>query len=296
MAQKKGLGKGYSAVLSGRKPQKKADVHIAAAKDAREKLEEISVDNLDVNPRQARRIFNDEGLKGLADSIKQSGILQPLVATKKGPGQYILIAGERRLRAARLAGLKKVPVRLIDNPDEQNLAILGLVENLQREDLDPLEEAEAYKMLSDQFDFTQERIGQAVSKSRPYVANTLRLLDLPEKVLDMIRDGAITAGHARAVLRIEGDAQREAFARKIAADGLSVREAENLAVAMTKKKAAKNSALKKAKHPFGHLADDLRVQLGTKVEMAGSGQKGRIVIHYFSENDLTRIYDLLKTD
>jgi len=217
------------------------------------------------------------------------------VATRKKAGNFVLVAGERRLRAAKIAGLKKVPVRVVQMKSGQSLAVLGLVENLQREDLDPLEEAEAFNVLSDKFKLTQQQIAKTVAKSRPYVANAVRLLDLPEKVLDLIRQGKISAGHGRAILRLIEPGERIAMANRIVAKSLSVRDTEKLVEKAVSLDKEKRRSPNKKDNPHKWIADELRGRFGTKVEFQGKTTKGRIVIHYFSEEDLTRIVDILKT-
>lgn len=292
MATKRGLGKGLDALLGARPSGSKGQIKKNAPKG--EVLFSIPVEAIEPNPHQARSHFEETSLEELARSIGETGILQPLVAIKSAPGKYILIAGERRLRAAKIAGLKKIPLRIIDAPNENSLAILGLIENLHREDLDAIEEAEAFARLSERFKMTQEKISKTVGKSRPYIANAVRLLDLPDKVLDMIRDGELSAGHGRAILRLSETSERISLAERILARKLSVREAERLAGKMVADREESQRPGKKVDHPFSWIADDLKQQLGTKVEFAGRKEKGRLVIHYFSEEDLTRIIDLIK--
>lgn len=292
MATKRGLGKGLDALI-GTKPSKSKNRSTGDAPKG-EVLLSVPVDAIETNPHQARKNFEETSLEELSRSILQSGMLQPVVATKATPGKYTLIAGERRLRAAKKAGLKKVPVRIVKAPDENSLAVLGLIENLHREDLDAIEEAEAFSKLAERFKMTQEKISKAVGKSRPYIANTLRLLDLPDKVLDMIRDGELTAGHGRAILRLSETAERITLAKRVIAKKLSVRETERLAEKLVSEKENTKITGQKGTHPFDWIADELKNQLGTKVEFAGQKEKGRLVIHYFSEEDLTRIIDLIK--
>jgi ParB family chromosome partitioning protein len=296
MAKKRGLGKGLDALI-GKKSEEAAPKDApkaAGGKAPDEVILQAPIKNIEANPKQARKIFEETALADLAESIRQSGILQPLVVTRKAPGTFNLIAGERRLRAARLAGLTKVPVRIVEADDDKAVAVLGLVENLQREDLDALEEAEAFRMLAEEFGLKQEEISKAVAKSRPYVANSIRLLDLPDRVLEQIRRGALTAGHGRAILRLPEVGARVSMAKTIVAKKLSVREAENLAERLLAKKEAGRKEPPSKKHPHGWLADELKQRLGTKVDLAGKADQGRIVIHYYSEEDLTRIVEILK--
>lgn len=294
MSAKRGLGKGLEALIGQKMP---TPAKTASTKESPsvEAIEMVSLDNLQANPRQARKTFEETSLMELADSIKSSGLLQPLVATRSGAGRFVLVAGERRLRAARLAGLKKVPVRVLPAVDEKTGALLGLVENLQREDLDAVEEAEAFKLLADQFDLTQEKIAKTLAKSRPYVANAMRLLDLPRQVLDLVRGGTLSAGHGRAILRLPDQAARIGLAKTVLARNLSVRETERLADRLGAQDESKDKRSGSRAHPHGWLADELRQRLGTKVELQGQQNKGRIVIHYYSEEDLTRIVEMMKT-
>ncbi len=297
MPLKKGLGKGLDAIIGSNKSVKKEKPVKIKEKDDFQgsPLGEIAIENISINPHQARKTFDQAALEELAESISVSGILQPLVATRKKAGNFVLVAGERRLRAAKIAGLKKVPVRVVQMKSGQSLAVLGLVENLQREDLDPLEEAEAFNVLSDKFKLTQQQIAKTVAKSRPYVANAVRLLDLPEKVLDLIRQGKISAGHGRAILRLIEPGERIAMANRIVAKSLSVRDTEKLVEKAVSLDKEKRRSPNKKDNPHKWIADELRGRFGTKVEFQGKTTKGRIVIHYFSEEDLTRIVDILKT-
>lgn len=256
----------------------------------------IPVEIIEPNPFQARKNFDEVAIAELASSIRENGILQPLVVMKDKSGGYCLIAGERRLRAAKEAGLKQVPAHLVKPKDDKTAAILGLVENLQREDLDPIEEAKGFALLGEKFGLTQEATANSVSKSRPYVANAMRLLELPPEVVDLIRDGLLSAGHGRAVLRLPTRGERVRFAQLLVDKKMSVREAEAMAQKLLGENEAGPGAGKKTKkHPHQWISDDLKVRFGTKVDLAGGSEKGRIIIHYFSESDLTRIIDILKS-
>jgi len=292
---RKGLGKGFGALVD---PNRGRELAAPAVKSELSAGDSFScpIDKIAPNPHQPRTRFDQEALAALALSVKRDGILQPLAVRRDGKqgDHYELIAGERRLRAAKKAGLSEVPSILIET-DEEGLSLLALVENLMREDLNVLDEAEAYQELIDSFDLTQQQIAERVGRSREHVANTLRLLKLPEMVRAYIAGGELSAGHGRAILALDDDVERIALAQEVLARQLSVRETE----ALVKKTARALKQLKAHKpprhkeHPYGHLADTLRERLGTKVSLKGGKQKGTVEIHYFSEEELTRIIDLL---
>lgn len=293
--KRKGLGKGFGALVD---PNRGRDLAAPAVKTepAAGDVFVCPINKIAPNPHQPRSRFDQAALGALAQSIKRDGILQPLAVRcdRKQSGHYELIAGERRLRAAKKAGVSEVPCILIET-DEEGLGLLALVENLMREDLNVLDEAEAYQELIDSFDLTQQQIAERVGRSREHVANTLRLLKLPEMVRAYIAGGKLSAGHGRAILVLDDDVERIALSQEVLARNLSVRETE----ALVKKTARALKQLKSLKpprrkeHPYGHLADTLREHLGTKVSLKGGKQKGTVEIHYFSEEELTRIIDLL---
>jgi len=288
--KKKALGRGLGVLVDSSHAREKT------GRGPAEGVQNLSPEIIVPNPRQPRQHFDETALTALAASIKRDGIIQPL-AVRRDPeqaGRYELIAGERRLRAAKLAGLPLVPCLVLDT-DEIGLSLLSLVENLLREDLNVLDEAEAYQRLVEEFDLTQEEIAARVGRSRPHVTNTLRLLSLPELVRAYLTAGELTAGHGRALLALDRPEEQLALAREIRERGLSVRETENLvrrAAAFLARK-AKAARRPEKTHPYAHLADDLRNRLGTKVQLAGGQKRGRIEIHYFSEEELTRLIDLL---
>jgi len=292
MADKRpALGRGFTALVdpSRKRPETEPPPKVGPFM--------CPIERIVPNRFQPRQRFEEESLRILAASIARDGILQPLAVRRQAADsdKYELIAGERRLRAAKIAGIKEVPCVLIET-DEEGLGALSLVENLMREDLNPLDEAEAYQQLIDNFDLTQERIAERVGRSRPHVANTLRLLDLPELVRAYLATGEITAGHGRAILALEDAEDRIALAQEVLARQLSVRQTELLAQktgqALKRMKSGGSPKSKKA-HPYGHLADDLRVRLGTKVELSGGKTRGKIELHYFSEEELTRLVEIL---
>ena len=276
--KKRGLGRGLDAL-------------IGAAEPARD----LAIDLLKPNRRQPRRRFEDADLQSLADSIRQQGIIQPIVVTPDGRGTYTIVAGERRWRASRLAGLAKVPVAILEAVDDRRLLELALVENLQRSDLNPIEEAEAYATLQKDFGLSHETVAERVGKSRPTITNALRLLRLPEAVLDLLREGKLAAGQARPLLGLETEEQQSALAARAVEEGLSARELEELVSGGTNAaKAAKPKTKKKpAEVHAAAAAEKLTLRLQTKVDIARRGRGGVIRIHYHSEEELMRLYDLL---
>jgi ParB family chromosome partitioning protein len=274
-----GLGRGLAALI----PQR--------AQPANGPLE-IALDRIVGNPQQPRVRMDDAALATLAASIREHGVIQPVLVTETIDG-YQLVAGERRVRAARMAGLERIPavVRQLADRDQLELA---LVENLQREDLDPIEAARAYRQLIDDYAFTQEDLAARVGRARSTVANTLRLLDLHPAVQAAVADGRLTEGHARAIGGLETDAQPRLI-DAIVDDDLSVRQAEEL-VRRLKAPRVEPSATATTRTPDPELErveEDLRRALGTKVRMARSRRGGRIVIEYFSDEELNRLYDRL---
>ncbi len=244
------------------------------------------------NPEQPRRHFDDAGLAGLSDSIRRYGLLQPLVV-RRVAGRYELIAGERRLRAAVQAGLDKVPVIVRDGPAEDRLE-LALIENLQRQDLTPLEEAEAFRRLLDEHGLTQEEVAGRVGKSRPAITNALRLLNLPDAVKALLENRELTAGHARAVLAIEGATAQVAFAREIASRGMPKSEAERLAAVRRTRPARRSAAAVPTDIHLRGLAEELTRGLGTRVRIVPGGRGGKIEIEFYSDGELDRLVDRLR--
>jgi ParB family chromosome partitioning protein len=294
------LGKGIGALIPSAPPRTSAAAPPAARPatppsfDANAtpgpSVRAISLDAIAVNPWQPRDAFEESALADLARSIATHGVLQPILVRDLGAGAFELIAGERRVRAARLAGLTEIPA-LVKDAEERDRLVLAIVENIQRADLSPLEEARAYRKLLEDFSLTQEEVANRVGKSRPAVANTLRLLSLPEDVQLDIAAGRLSAGHARALLALEGDEARRALSREIVVRKLSVRDAESMA-ARAKDKPPPNGP--PADPDVRRLADDLGRALGTKVTIhPARGGAGRIEIAFYSDDDLARVADLL---
>lgn len=297
MAAKKGLGKGLGAFFGEEVVQEVEKEH-KDQKDKKENRQEtmIKLSWIEPNREQPRKAFDDEQLQELADSIKLYGVIQPLLVQKKDD-YYELIAGERRWRAAKLAGLKEVPV-LVREYDKQQSMEVALIENLQRADLNPIEEAMAYQQLMKEFDLKQDEIAARVSKNRVTITNTLRLLKLPLQVQQMLVESRISGGHARALLSVEDADLQIKLAAQIEKDNLSVREVEKAVKLLGKKpkekqKKEKDEALDLV---FQELEDRLKSVVGTKVLINRKDKnKGRIEIEYYSESELERIVELMES-
>jgi ParB family chromosome partitioning protein len=286
-AMRKALGRGLEALF----PAPGEPTAIPAAPLAAERL--VPVRDIVPNPDQPRRHFAEEALGSLSDSIRRHGLLQPLVVRRVN-GRWELLAGERRLRAAGRAGLEKVPVIVRETRDEDRLE-LALIENVQRENLTPLEEAEAYRQLIDRYDLTQDEIAARVGKSRPAITNTLRLLGLPDAVKALLENGELTAGHARAVLAIEGVTEQVRFAREIAAGGVPKREAERLAAERRTRPTKRSRGPASADLHLRALGEELTRGLGTRVRIVPRARGGAIEIEYYSDGELDRLVERLRT-
>ena len=283
MATQKGLGKGLGALFGDINEQTETPAEGAVS---------LPLQKIEPNPLQPRKTFDPDELASLAESIRMHGIIQPLTVRKLPSGFYQIIAGERRWRAARLAGLSDVPVVIIEADDKKAME-LALIENLQRADLNPIEEALGYQELMGTYEMTQEQAAARVGKSRPAVANALRLLALPDEVRAMVENGTLSAGHARAVLSLPSERLQKAAAQRIIALRLSVRQAE----AMCKRMAAGE----KTEKPKSELTVDyvgecekaLTKQLGRRVKIVSGKRKGRFELEFYGEDDLQRLYDAL---
>ena len=284
---RKALGKGLEALFPGGGSEPRPPV-IGETPERTVRLDQIVP-----NPEQPRRHFDAEALASLTASIRRYGLLQPLVVRRSSDGGYELIAGERRLRAAIEAGLESVPVVVRESPPAERLE-LALIENVQRQDLTPLEEAEAYRHLIDQYGLTQEDIAARVGKSRPAITNALRLLGLPDAVKAQLESGELSAGHARAVLGIHGATERAEFAREIATQGLSKNEAERLATARRPRPVKRTAPATGADIHLRGLADELTRALGTRVRIERKGRGGSIEIEFYSDAELDRLADRLR--
>ena len=257
----------------------------------------LDVSRLVPNPHQPRKEFREESLQELADSIREHGIIQPVTVEDAGDGTFYIIAGERRTRAAKLAGLAKIPVQLKKYSDQRKLEV-ALIENIQRSDLNPIEEALAYQKLMEMSQLSQEELAQRVGKNRSTVANALRLLKLPEDMQSALEGGAITSGHARALLSVNDSADQRILFGRITGSGLSVREAEQQAAELNgggRVKAAEKKVPKEApRDPDLAALEQQYIEIfGTKVSIKGNLDKGSIVIEYFSKDDLNRLHSII---
>jgi ParB family chromosome partitioning protein len=274
------LGRGLDALI----PSKKVDETPESGNFRRLSLEKILP-----NPMQPRQVFDESGLNELAESLKTQGVLQPILVRAKGDS-FILIAGERRYRAAHLAGLEEIPAIILDDADESSMLQVALVENLQREDLNPLEAAEAFRKLMDEGGLTQNQLAVKVGKSRAAVANILRLLSLPDKVKSMIAAGKLTEGHARAILAMGDELSQVRLAERIVSENMSVRTAEE-----SVRRTGRRKLVAKKKNPAIVEAENyLKQLLGTAVKINTGLKRGKIEIEYYGEEDLERILELFR--
>ena len=282
MASQKGLGRGLGALLG--------DFDQDTAEDSAYKL--LPLHRVEPNPDQPRQDFDEEELAALAESIRVHGVLQPLTVRETGGGYYQIIAGERRWRASRMAGLTDVPAIVIE-ADDRKAKELALIENLQRQDLNSVEEALGYQSLMNEFGLTQEEAAQRVGKSRPAVANALRLLTLDEKVLDMLRAGELTAGHAKAILMLKSEKKQLEAAQKIANLGLSVRQAELLCKNMSKEQPEKKEPATFQVDYVRECEKSLSKHLGRGVKIVNGKRKGRFELEFYGQDDLQTLLDAL---
>lgn len=280
MNAKHGLGRGLGALLSSSPAP--------AAETGASMVQELPIDSIVANPRQPRKVFDDKGLQDLSQSMKRSGVLQPVVVRRHGQ-QFEIVVGERRWRAAKMAGLSHIPAMVREATDAETLE-LALVENLLREDLNPMEEAEAYQRLLTEFAWTQDELGQRVGKDRSTVANCLRLLKLPELIQADLRAGRLTMGHARALLSLASPAEQLKLREEILAHSWSVRATEE-GVQRKQRQAPRRAGRRSSE--IAALEDSLRETLATRVRLVGSERAGRIEITYTSAEDLERLTDLI---
>lgn len=290
----KGLGKGLGALFD--------DMEVSVAVSEEEENEKvvvekglkyIDINDIKPNSKQPRQNFNDESLQELADSIKSHGLIQPITVRSAKRG-YEIVAGERRWRAARIAGISTIPAIVKEISDEENV-FLALIENMQREDLNPLEEAEALKNIMDAYGFTQNEVAQSVGKSRAYVANLIRLLNLPEEVRVHIIAGQLTGGHGKAIAMIQDYDAQVAMAKRAVKDRLSVHDIEKLAANMPESAARKKPRPKRKNKEVKQIEDELTSSIGAKVMINSSGGKGKVELYYYNEDELNDLIDLLRT-
>lgn len=292
---KKGLGRGLNALLSIYDEEVEKEEE-KAGNVSRETKPESGIEGVDIslifaNPNQPRKNFDETALKELAMSIKTHGIIQPIVLNRAEDGKYMIIAGERRWRAAKIAGLTQVPA-FIRNYTPKQIREISIIENLQREDLNPIEAARAIKQLMDEYDLTQEAVADRIGKSRPAIANTLRLLTLPSDVVDMVEDNKLSAGHARCLIPLSSSLEQTKVAQAAVAKKLSVRDLEKLVKnllnpAKERPKAEQSIELKA-------MIEEMQRTFATKVSAIGNDNKGRIYIDYYSKDDLDRISELIQ--
>lgn len=294
MKPSRGLGKGLSALFSETEEDYgKSLIFDEQPEDVKAGVTEIEISSIFANPNQPRKVFNETALRELADSIEKHGVIMPIIVNKSGD-RYMIIAGERRFRASKLAGLKTVPV-IVKNYNERQIKEISLIENLQREDLNPIEAANAMKSLMNDYGLSQEDLADRIGKSRPAIANTLRLLTLSSEVIRMVEDGRVSAGHARAILSIPQMDQKK-FADAIIKEGLSVREVEKKVKEyfLPPEEKAKKKQKVELSLELKELIGDMQRVFGTKVNAIGNDNKGRIYIDYYTRDDLDRLNDILE--
>ncbi|MGI6422151.1 MAG: ParB/RepB/Spo0J family partition protein [Syntrophomonadaceae bacterium] len=278
--KERGLGRGLEALLSA-----------GPSLNDEENIQEIEVEQLKARSDQPRTLFQEESLRELALSIKEHGLLQPILAKPDEEG-YQIIAGERRWRAAQMAGLKSIPV-IVKDIEEDKAAEISLIENLQRDDLTPVEEARAYKMMMDRYNYTQETLAQRIGKSRSHVANMLRILALPEEVLKLLEEGKLSAGHARALLAIGKAGEQIKMAQAVAEDRVSVRQLEKKVKNIRSGDHSKGKPRLEKLPEVKDLEERLQLCLGTRAQVSAGNKGGKIIIEYYSLDDLERICDII---
>jgi ParB family chromosome partitioning protein len=288
---KKALGRGIEALIQ------QGDEPVGVPEDLKDDVSSLPLRKIRTNPNQPRKYFEEESLRELADSIRNQGVIQPIVVDDASEDDtYTIIAGERRFRAARMAGLAEIPVIIRSFTEEQKLEI-ALVENVQREDLNPIEEAEAYHHLMEAMNLSQDSVARKVGKKRSTVANSLRLLKLPEEMRDSLIKGELSSGHARAILSVINPADQRILYGRILQSGLSVRETEAQAAALNKGVRASDRREEKSTAPRSPELQSIEQKfldaLGTKVTVRGSLRKGKIEIAYYSMDDLERLFDII---
>ena len=299
--ENRGLGKGFEALLeetgdafSQTYAGGKREI-FTYSEEERANAEEMPLSKIYANPNQPRKNFDEQALRELADSIKKHGVIMPIVVNDDRSGNYMIIAGERRFRATKIAGLTSIPV-IIRNYTEREIKEISLIENLQREDLNPIEAAVAMKQLMVDYKLTQDELAERIGKSRPAIANTLRLLNLTPDVMQLVADGKLSAGHARTLVPLASEDQLQ-FASDAVKSGMSVRELEkkvrayNMSPELLEEKKKKKRAL--ASIELKNLVERMRFAFRTKVSLIGNDQKGRIYIDYYSRDDLDRISEIL---
>lgn len=294
MAVKGGLGRGLESLFNNFKNTEEIE---SVSRETLEKegktVQTISISLIDPNKDQPRKKFDEEALNELASSIKVHGVLQPILVVERN-GRYLIVAGERRWRASKLAGLKEIPCLVAEFTNNQ-IKEISIIENLQRKDLTPIEEAKAIKSLIDEFGWTQDVVAERLGKSRPVISNTLRILNLEPEVIQMIEEGKISAGHARSLVVIQDRDAQLKLAKQVCEKKLTVRDLENAVKSTKKPKNAVSNSNNKISNEFHELIMDMQRVFGTKVFVMGSENRGRIYIDYFNKDDLDRIYDIIQS-
>ena len=294
--KRNGLGKGLDSLIPNKSSKPSPEKENSNSKKVEKTTSTgeilVKINEVEPNREQPRKDFDEDALMELADSIKQFGILQPLIVQKK-KDYYEIIAGERRWRAAKLAGVKEVPI-IVKEYTNQEIVEISLIENIQRENLNPIEEAMAYKRLLEEFNLKQDEVAERVSKSRTAVTNSMRLLKLSDRVQQMIIDDMISTGHARALLAIDDEEQQYMLANKIFDEKLSVRETEKLVKSLKNPKKEVKKPKQEHMFVYNNLEEHMKNIIGTKVSVSPKANgKGKIEIEYYSEEELERIYDLI---
>lgn len=300
--KKRGLGKGLDALFADAAPVLEEDQTAEdvtggeVSKSDKDRILYIDINEIKPNPNQPRKHFNQSKLEDLAKSIQENGVIQPLVVQNREEG-YELVAGERRWRASRLAGLKKVPCIIREFDEKQNL-IVAIIENMQREDLDPIEEASGLQQMIHKFGFTQEQVSESLGKSRTYIANSVRLLKLPEEIQKMMSESRISAAHGRTLLGVEDPRKQLMLADRIEKEGLSVRSVEEITKKLKNSGTAKTTKSKKEQKKSAEIQaveNDLRELMGTKVSIVAGKKGGKIELEYYSKEELNRLIDILRS-
>lgn len=289
---KKGLGRGIESLFAMYDEEVEQTAPAAKAQSpAKKTVDTISIESIKANPNQPRKNFDEEALKELAASIKVHGVIQPIVLNDNGDGTYLIIAGERRYRASKLAGLKEIPA-IVKNYTDRQIKEISIIENLQREDLNPIEAARAIKQLMEEYKLTQEAVSERIGKSRSNIANTLRLLTLYPEVLDLVESGSLSAGHARALVVVDNHMSQLKLANQAVKEKWNVRDLER-AVKRVQHPESKTRPKSEQSLELKDLLISMQRVLGTKVSAVGNDTKGRIYIDYYSRDDLDRIADLI---
>ncbi len=286
MSKKFGLGKGLNALIPD-------DINFESKEESKKDDNKIDINLIKSNSEQPRKVFDNEKITELAESIKHNGIIQPIILQKDSNNQYIIVAGERRWRAAKLIGLKEVPAIVLELTDKEVLEV-SLIENIQRQDLNAIEEAVAYKKLITEFNLTQEELSKRIGKSRVAITNTLRLLNLNENVQQYLIEGVISEGHGRALLSVNDAKTQYELAQKVIDDKLSVRELENIIKRLRSNSEMNTRVVHKENNPYyKDVTNRLENYFGTKVNVTNKNNKGKIEIEYYSEEDLQRILEII---